>query len=69
MPYRDNRTREIHRFICQHWQAHGFTPTLRQIADYAGFRSNSGVIRHLDKLEKWGWIERHHGQPRAVTIL
>lgn len=69
MPYRDNRTREVHRFICQHWQAYGFTPSLRTIAEHVGFKSNGGVLRHLDKLEKWGWIARHHGQPRALTIL
>lgn len=69
MPYRDNRTVEVHRYICQYWQTHGFTPSLRQIAEGVGFNSNGGVLRHLDKLEKWGWIERHHGQPRALTIL
>lgn len=69
MSYRDDRTREVHRFICQHWQRYGFTPTLRQIADHAGFKSNGGVLRHLDKLERWGWIERHHGHARTIHIL
>ncbi len=47
----------------------GFLPTLDEIAEDQGYRSSSGVIRHLDKLEKWGWIERHHGQPRSIRIL
>jgi len=69
MSKRDDRTREVHRFICQHWQRYGFTPTLRQIADHAGFSSNGGVLRHLDKLEKWRWIDRHHGHARTIRIL
>lgn len=39
------------------------------MAGELGFKSNSGILRHLDKLEKWGWIERHHGQARSIRIL
>ena len=69
MAYRDNRTRNIFRFICEYQVIHGFVPTLVEIAKHEGFSSNSGVIRHLDKLEQWGWIERHHGQARSIRIL
>jgi|GEM_PF-1100554 len=69
MAYRDNRTRRIFRFICEYQTFFGFVPTLGEIADKEGFSSNSGVIRHLDKLERWGWIERHHGQARSIRIL
>jgi SOS-response transcriptional repressor LexA len=69
MAYRDNRTRNIFRFICEYQVNHGFVPTLGEIAEYEGFSSNSGVIRHLDKLEQWGWIQRHHGQARSIRIL
>lgn len=69
MSTRDDRTKEVHRFICSYWQSYGFTPTLSEIAENVGFRSNGGVLRHLDKLEKWRWIERYHGQPRSITLL
>ena len=69
MAYRDNRTRNIFRFICEYQTFYGFVPTLGEIAEKEGFSSNSGVIRHLDKLEQWGWIERHHGQARSIRIL
>ncbi len=69
MPYRDNRTREVHRFICRFAYEKGFTPTLNEIAEHEGFKSNGGVLRHLDKLERWGWIERHHGHARTIHIL
>jgi SOS-response transcriptional repressor LexA len=69
MVYRDNRTRDVFRFLCQYREEYGFVPTIRKIADHEGFSSNSGVIRHLDKLEQWGWIERHHGQARSIRIV
>ena len=53
MKYRDNRSRRIFAFICRYTREFGFPPTLGEIAADEGFKSNSGVIRHLDKLEKW----------------
>ena len=69
MRYRDNRSRRIFAFICRYTAEYGFPPTLGEIAADEGFKSNSGVIRHLDKLEKWGWIERYHGNARSIRIL
>ena len=69
MKYRDNRSKGIFAFICRYISEHGFPPTLGEIAASQGFKSNSGVIRHLDKLEKWGWIERYHGNARSIRIL
>ncbi len=69
MKYRDNRSRRIFAFICRYTREYGFPPTLGEIAADEGFKSNSGVIRHLDKLEKWGWIERYHGNARSIRIL
>ena len=69
MKYRDNRSRRIFAFICRYTTEFGFPPTLGEIAADEGFKSNSGVIRHLDKLEKWGWIERYHGHARSIRIL
>ena len=69
MNYRDNRSRNIFDFICRYIHEYGFPPALNEIADATGFRSNSGVIRHLDKLEKWGWIERYHGNARSIRLL
>ena len=65
----DHRSRRVFDFICRYTRKQGFPPTLQEIARGEGFRSNSGVIRHLDKLEKWGWIERYHGNARSIRIL
>ncbi len=69
MKYRDNRSANIFAFICRYTARYGFPPTLEEIARDEGFKSNSGVLRHLDKLEKWGWIERYHGNARSIRIL
>lgn len=69
MKLRDDRSRAIFEFICRYFDKHGFPPTLGEIARDQGYRSNSGVIRHLDKLEKWGWIARYHGNARSIRIL
>lgn len=69
MKYRDNRSIGIFAFICRYTAEYGFPPTLCEIARNEGFKSNSGVIRHLDKLERWGWIERFHGNARSIRIL
>ena len=58
MGHRDDRSKAIFDFICRYAAEYGFPPTLGEIARDQGYKSNSGVIRHLDKLEKWGWIER-----------
>ena len=65
----DKRSRGVFDFICRYTDERGFPPTLNEIAKSEGFRSNSGVVRHLDKLEKWGWIERYHGHARSIRIL
>ena len=67
--YADRRTQRIFDFIVRYVDRYGFSPTLGEIAADEGLKSNAGVIRHLDKLEKWGWIERYHGQARSITIL
>lgn len=69
MRKRDDRSRRIFDFICRYIDTYGFPPTLCEIATDEGYKSNSGVIRHLDKLEKWGWIERYHGSARSIRIL
>ena len=69
MRFRDDRSRAIFDFICRYYAEYGFPPTMDEIAKDQGYKSNSGVIRHLDKLEKWGWIERYHGNARSIRIL
>lgn len=64
-----NRSYDVLEFINQYHNQFNVMPTLSEIAQETGFASNSGVLRHLDKLEKWGVIERYHSQARSIVIL
>lgn len=69
MVKKDERTRKIFEYLCDYEERYGYPPSLREIADKMGFISNSGVIRHLDRLEGWGWIARAEGVARGIQIL
>ena len=69
MRRKDQRSKRVFDFICRYINEQGFPPTLCEMAADQGFKSISGVVRHLDKLEKWGWIERYHGHARSIRIL
>jgi repressor LexA len=64
-----SRQQKVLEFLGRHLRQHGFPPTLRDIAAYLGVASTFGVTRHLDALEKKGWIRRQAGGSRGITIL
>ena len=47
----------------------GYPPSMREIGDAAGLASLSSVTHQLSQLEKWGYIRRHPGRPRAMEVL
>lgn len=63
------RQQKVLDFLRRHLQQHGFPPTLRDIAAHLGIASTFGVIRHLDALEKKGWLRRQAGGSRGITLL
>jgi repressor LexA len=64
-----SRQKKVLEFLNRHLRQHGFPPTLRDIAAYLGVASTFGVMRHLDALEKKGWIRRQAGGSRGITLL
>ncbi len=46
----------------------GMSPTMREIGDWFGISSESGVRGHLIALERKGWIVRKPGQCRAIML-
>ena len=48
---------------------HGYPPSMREIGDAAGLASLSSVTHQLSQLEKWGYIRRDPGRPRAMEVL
>lgn len=63
------KRQEIFNKIIDYIQAHGYSPTTREIGKLVGLRSTSSVKAHLDKMLMDGTIETDHEYcPRAIRI-
>lgn len=55
--------------ITTHVQAHGYPPTLRELATATGVVSTSTVVFHLKALQHLGYIRRAPGASRAIQVI
>jgi|SRR5579863_887856 len=62
------RQKEVLRFLSGYIQQNGFPPTVREIASYFRFTGPKGAKKHLDLLEKKGFIQRLPKSPRAIEL-
>lgn len=62
------RQKEILDFIQQYVDELGYPPTLREIGKKFGISSTFGVKRHLDALEKKGFLSIESNSSRAISI-
>lgn len=63
----DPLTQTVYDFLRSYFDQHGFAPSLREIAR-ACFIGRSTTLRHLDRLEAWGWITREEGRARGIRL-
>jgi repressor LexA len=63
------RQKDILDFICQFKDENGYPPTLREIGKHFGISSTFGVKRHLDALEKKGYVAILNNMSRGIAIL
>ena len=61
------RQQKVLDFITRYAHTHGYSPTQRDIAAHLGVISTFGVNRHLDALEKKGWITKS-GTARGIVL-
>lgn len=61
------RQQEILDFIVSEIQRQGYPPTLREICSKFDISSTQGVRRHIDALEKKGYIQREPGA-RSISV-
>lgn len=54
--------------IQQWYAAHPYPPTLRELADIAGYSYASSICRHLEILHAWGFIEYIPNRARTITL-
>jgi len=62
-----DRQQKVLDFITRFTQSHGYSPTVRDIAAHLGVSSPSGVNRHLEVLEKKGWLKKT-GASRGIVL-
>lgn len=63
------RQREILDFITQFRDANGYPPTLREIGSKFGISSTFGVKRHLEALQKKGYLTVESNASRGISIV
>ncbi|MCG7422699.1 transcriptional repressor LexA [Micrococcus sp. ACRRV] len=64
-----DRQRRIVRTIRQAIAERGYPPSMREIGDAAGLASLSSVTHQLGQLERFGYLRRDPGRPRALEVL
>jgi len=62
-----DRQQQILDCITHFVRTHGFAPTVRDIGAHLGMASTNGVSRHLDALEKKGWLKKS-GTSRGIVL-
>lgn len=64
-----SRQQQVYNFILHHLDQYSYAPTLQEVAAHLEIRGNLGVLRHLDALEKKGYIRRTRGSSRGIVVL
>jgi len=62
------RQQQVYNFICDYLDSHGYAPTLKEIAAHLKISGNLGVLRHLEALEKKGYLQRSGGKSRGIVL-
>ncbi len=63
------RQQEILQYISDYISRHHYPPSYQEIADAFHITSKHGVARHLEALERKGYIERHTTRARSIQIV
>ena len=64
-----SRQQEILQFLQQFISESGYPPTLREIGKQFGMSSTFGVQRHIEALQKKGYLSRDSNTSRGLNIL
>ncbi len=63
-----DRQRNVYQFLISYSKQHGYPPAMQEIAGHLGVTGNLGVIKHLNALEKKGYITRTPGNSRGIRL-
>lgn len=63
-----DRQQQVLDFITGYLEKYGFPPALRDIAAHLGVNGTFGVMKHLDALERKGYVRRGSGTSRGIAL-
>ncbi|NVN90545.1 MAG: transcriptional repressor LexA [Desulfuromonadales bacterium] len=63
------RQNDVFDFLREFLGSQGYSPTLREIARHLNISGTVAVVRHLEALEKKGWIKRQPGAFRTISLI
>ena len=64
-----DRQRQVLDFVTGYIAENGYPPALRDIAAHLGVNGTFGVMKHLDALERKGYVRRGSGSSRGIALL
>ena len=62
------RQQQVLTFISEFIENRGYPPTQREIAGHLGINGTLGVMRHLQALEKKGYLAKSSGSSRGIVL-
>jgi len=60
------RQRKVLEAVKDFIRKHGYSPTVRQLAEILGISSHSAVFKHLSSIEKKGYFRKENGEIQLV---
>lgn len=63
-----DKQRNVLEFITEFSRDNGMPPTLREISAYIGTKGTVSALRHIEALEKKGFINRREGSSRGIIL-
>jgi repressor LexA len=62
------RQQEVLDIVTEYVNQYGYPPSLREIGKKLSVTGTLGVMKHLEALEKKGYLRRQEGSPRGITL-
>ncbi|MCM0083316.1 transcriptional repressor LexA [Geomonas sp. Red32] len=62
------RQQQVLDIVTGHINQYGYPPSLREIGKELGVSGTLGVMKHLEALEKKGYLRRQEGSTRGITL-
>jgi repressor LexA len=59
---------DVYTFIVKYQRKQGIMPTLREIAEASGHKSQAAIHKHIGELVSRGYLRRHANLSRALEI-